>query len=55
MVTSLMAKWKTLSVKQIAVSITLAHAAGIDRRLRRLVFTSDINIRNELHQELKAI
>ncbi|XP_032578237.1 uncharacterized protein LOC116801622 [Drosophila sechellia] len=54
MVTSLMAKWKTLSVEQIAVSITLAHAAGIDRRLQRLVFTSDINTRNELHQELKA-
>jgi hypothetical protein len=49
-----MAKWKTLSVEQIAVSMTLAHAAGIDRRLRRLVFTSDINTRNELHQELKA-
>nr|XP_041632401.1 DNA-binding protein HEXBP-like [Drosophila kikkawai] len=54
MVTSLMARWKSLSVEQIAVSVTLAHAAGIDTRLRRLVFTTDIKSRNELHQELKA-
>ncbi|XP_044573262.1 uncharacterized protein LOC123257593 [Drosophila ananassae] len=54
MVTSLMARWKSLSVEQIAVSVTLAHAAGIDKRLRRLVFTTDIKTRNELHQELKA-
>jgi len=49
-----MARWKSLSVEQIAVSVTLAHAAGIDKRLLRLVFTTDIKTRNELHQELKA-
>ncbi|XP_039226544.1 uncharacterized protein LOC120320579 [Drosophila yakuba] len=54
MVTSLMARWKSLSVEQIAVSVALAHAAGIDRRLRRLVFTTNIDTRNELQQELKA-
>lgn len=54
MVTSLMARWKSLSVEQIAVSVALAHAAGMDRRLRRLVLTTNIDIRNELQQELKA-
>jgi len=54
MVTSLMARWKSLNAEQIAVSVTLAHAAGIDKRLCRLVFTTDIKTRNELHQELKA-
>ncbi|XP_043862569.1 uncharacterized protein LOC122756547 [Drosophila santomea] len=54
MVTSLMARWRSLSVEQIAVSVALAHAAGIDRRLRRLVFATNIDTRSELQQELEA-
>jgi len=54
MVTSLMSRWKSLSVEQIAVSVALAHTAGIDKRLRRLVFTTEVKTRIEMHQELKA-
>jgi len=47
-VTSLMSRWKALTVEQIAVSVALAHVAGVDKRLRRLAFTTEVNSRNEL-------
>jgi len=34
-VTSLMSRWKSLTVEQIAFSVALAHVAGLDKRLRR--------------------
>jgi len=49
-----MSRWKALTVEQIAVSVALAHVAGLDKRLRRLAFTTEVNSRNELQQELKA-
>jgi len=53
-VTSLMSRWKSLTVEQIAVSVALAHVAGLDKRLRRLAFTTEVNSRKKLQQELKA-
>lgn len=54
LVTSLMSKWKTMTVEEIAVSVVLAHTARFDSGLQRLLFKTNIKTRNELQQELRA-
>lgn len=49
-----MAKWKSMTAEEIAVSVALAHAANIDGRLQRTVFTTTVKTRNELQNELRA-
>ncbi|XP_063366331.1 uncharacterized protein LOC134654792 [Cydia amplana] len=52
--TSLLNRWKKATIEQIAVSQTLAHLAQFDTRLQRLAFTTEINTRQKLQQELQA-
>lgn len=54
LITSLMNKWKNLSIEQIAVSTVMAHLAQIDTRLQRLAFTTEMETRHKLQQELQA-
>ncbi|XP_029404240.2 uncharacterized protein LOC115065757 [Bactrocera dorsalis] len=54
LVTTLMAKWKTMTPEEIAVSVALSHSATIDARLQRTLFTTTIKTRNELQNELRA-
>ncbi|XP_045508980.1 uncharacterized protein LOC123704628 [Colias croceus] len=51
---AIMARWKSLSTEQIAIAVTLAHAAKIEPRLQRLAFTTEIDNRIKLQQELMA-
>ena len=55
LMSSLMSKWKNLSVEQIAVSTVLSHISQFENRVQRLSFTRNISTRNELQQELKAV
>lgn len=55
LITSLMARWKNLSTEQIAVSTVLAHISQFEPRVHRLSFTSNIDTRKLLQQELKAM
>lgn len=55
LMTSLMARWKNLSVEEIAVSTVLAHLAQFEPRVHRMSFTADIGTRNLLQRELKAM
>lgn len=50
-----MSQWLDLSVEQIAIAVTIAHASRIDARLQRLAFTTEINTRVKLQQELMAL
>ncbi|CAH2086005.1 unnamed protein product [Euphydryas editha] len=52
---TLMSQWRSLSVEQIAIAVTIAHASRIDTRLQRLAFTTEINTRVKLQQELMAL
>lgn len=54
LMSSLLNRWKNASTEQIAVSVVLAHLAQIDTRLHRLAFTTEINTRHNLQQELQA-
>jgi len=54
LVTSLVSKWKEMSIEQVAVNVVLAHAAQIEPKLQRTIFTTDIKTRNEMQKELKA-
>lgn len=54
LLTTLMAKWKSMTMEEIAVSVVLAHVAHIDTRLQRTVYTTNIKTRNELQNELRA-
>lgn len=47
--------WQKMNANEIAVSVTLAHVAQIDNRAQRLAFTSKIDSRDSLLNELKAI
>ncbi|XP_049882805.1 uncharacterized protein LOC126378467 [Pectinophora gossypiella] len=55
LMSSLMSKWKNLSVEQIAVSTVLSHISQFENRVQRLAFTQSITTRSELQQELKAV
>lgn len=55
MITSLMSKWKNLTVEQIAVSTIMAHISQFEPRVQRMSFTHDITNRSRLQQELKAV
>ncbi|XP_046587818.1 uncharacterized protein LOC124292971 [Neodiprion lecontei] len=55
MITSLMNRWKNLSMKQIAVSFVISHISQFEPRLQRLAFTEEIETRNKLQKELKAV
>lgn len=52
--TSLMARWKTLSLEEIAVSIVLARCVQIDPRIQRLAYTTDLKDRTSMQRELMA-
>lgn len=54
LVTSLMAKWSSMTVGEMAVSLVMAHASQIDTRLQSLLYTKTIKTRSELQQQLKA-
>ncbi|XP_067640730.1 uncharacterized protein [Eurosta solidaginis] len=54
LVTSLVSRWKSMNIEEIAVSVVLAHTAQFDNRLQRLLFTTDMKTRNELQQNLQA-
>ncbi|XP_075992930.1 uncharacterized protein LOC142987876 [Anticarsia gemmatalis] len=54
LISSLLNRWKSASTEQIAVSVVLAHLAQVDTRLQRLAFTTEINSRHNLQQELQA-
>ncbi|XP_046736561.1 uncharacterized protein LOC124405577 [Diprion similis] len=54
LVTSLTARWQSKSVEQIAVATVLAHCVQNEPRLQRLAYTTDINSRSALQQELMA-
>ncbi|XP_043867349.1 uncharacterized protein LOC122757849, partial [Drosophila mojavensis] len=49
LVTSLLTKWRSTDVEEIAVSVVLAHLAQIDKKLSKLLFTKEIKTRGELH------
>ncbi|XP_072946844.1 uncharacterized protein [Epargyreus clarus] len=51
---TLMNRWRSLSNEQIAIAVTLAHASKIEPRLQRLAFTTEIDSRVKLQQELMA-
>lgn len=53
--TTLMSKWKNLSVEEIAVATVMSHIAQFDSRIQRMSFTHDICNRHRLQQELKAV
>lgn len=55
LLSSIMSKWKNLSIEQIAVSTVLAHISQFENRVQKLSFTQDITTRNRLQQELSAI
>lgn len=52
--TSLMAKWKNLSVEEIAVSTAIARCVQIEPRMQRLAYTTDIKDRTTMQRELMA-
>ncbi|CAH2087373.1 unnamed protein product [Euphydryas editha] len=54
LMSSIISKWKNLSVEQIAVSTILTHISQFEPRVQRLSFTENITTRNCLQQELKA-
>ncbi|XP_036329462.1 uncharacterized protein LOC118741571 [Rhagoletis pomonella] len=54
-VTSLSSKWKTLSTEEIIVSTVLAHLAQFYFRIHRLAFTTSIQTRKQLQQELSSM
>ncbi|XP_039951421.1 uncharacterized protein LOC120768716 [Bactrocera tryoni] len=54
LVTSLMHKWKSQTIEEIAIAVVLAHSARFDNNLQRLLFKTNIRTRNELQQELRA-
>ncbi|XP_055906472.1 uncharacterized protein LOC129941771 [Eupeodes corollae] len=55
MLTSLLSRWKNLSPEQIAVATVLAQLSQFEPRVQRLAFTTEIEDRNRLQQELKAL
>lgn len=55
LMTSLMSRWKDLSKEQIAIATVMAHLAQLEPRIQRLAFTTNIESRNQLQQELKAM
>ncbi|GBP37921.1 hypothetical protein EVAR_21457_1 [Eumeta japonica] len=52
--TTLMARWKDLSVEQIAVSTVLARCVQIEPRLQRLAHTTELKDRTSMQRELMA-
>lgn len=55
LMTSLMTRWKDLSIEQIAIATIMAHIANQEPRVQRLAFTADIKTRTKLIQELNAM
>ncbi|KAJ8716313.1 hypothetical protein PYW08_013598 [Mythimna loreyi] len=55
LMTSIMSRWKDLTTEQLAIATVLAHVSRFDRRVQRLSFTTEVNTRNQLQQELKAV
>ncbi|CAK1552212.1 unnamed protein product [Leptosia nina] len=55
MMTSIMSRWKGLTTEQIAVATVLAHISQFEPRIQRLSFTTDIDNRKRLQQELTAV
>ncbi|XP_043267638.1 uncharacterized protein [Venturia canescens] len=55
LITSLMSRWKNMSNEQIAVSTVLAHISQLEPQVQHLAYTTEIETRNKLQQELKAI
>lgn len=51
----LMSCWKKLTSEQIAISTVMAHIAQIEPRVNRVVFTTEIDTRTKMQQELKAL
>lgn len=54
LITLLTARWQSLTVEQIAVATVLAHCVQNEPQLQRLAYTTDINSRSALQQELMA-
>ncbi|KAF6203366.1 hypothetical protein GE061_003785 [Apolygus lucorum] len=52
---SLCTSWHKLNIEEVAVATVLAHMSQFDSRIQRLVFTADINSRDTLLKEMKAI
>ncbi|GBP19132.1 hypothetical protein EVAR_83445_1 [Eumeta japonica] len=52
--TTLMARWKDLSVEQIAVSTVLVRCMQIEPRLQRLAHTTELKDRTSMQRELMA-
>ncbi|GBP16426.1 hypothetical protein EVAR_10006_1 [Eumeta japonica] len=52
--TTFMARWKDLSVEQIAVSTVLARCVQIEPRLQRLAHTTELKDRTSMQRELMA-
>ncbi|KAL4718451.1 hypothetical protein ACJJTC_012466, partial [Scirpophaga incertulas] len=51
----LLARWKKMSTEQIAVATVMSHISQFEPRVNRLAFTTEIETRNKLQQELKAL
>nr|XP_046472584.1 uncharacterized protein LOC124214362 [Neodiprion pinetum] len=52
--TTLMSRWQSMPVEEIAVSIVMAHCMKIEPQLQRLAFTSELGTRQKMQQELMA-
>ncbi|CAB0007494.1 unnamed protein product, partial [Nesidiocoris tenuis] len=55
LLTTLTSTWHSCSVENIAVSTVMSHLSQFDPRVQRLAFTADINTRDALLRELKAL
>ncbi|KAH9636262.1 hypothetical protein HF086_009458 [Spodoptera exigua] len=55
LMSSIMARWNGLSMERLAIATILAHISQFDRRVQRLSFTTDIQTRGQLQQELQAV
>ncbi|XP_050353130.1 uncharacterized protein LOC126775326 [Nymphalis io] len=54
LIASLTNRWKDVNKEEIAVATVLAHLSQFDPRIQRLAFTTNINSREKLQQELNA-
>lgn len=49
---TLVNRWRNMTVEQIAIGVALAHVARTDPQIRRIAYTTEINSRIKLQQEL---
>lgn len=54
LVTSLLTNWNSMKLEEIAVAVVLTHASKFDAKLQKLIFTTNVKMRNEMQQQLKA-